>query len=159
MTVKLLRPRSSELFCSWQDCRSIGVISLFIFFNKEKSRRILQEWYQTKPYPSTREKKELAAATGLTTTQVGNWFKNRRQRQRGLTTEVTRSVCGSEFDQHSAQSVFFCPCDICLSLKEFSHFEIITIREAFTFQIKFRVLLLKSKEIRLTFVDILSLQS
>ncbi|XP_038548960.1 SIX homeobox 9 [Micropterus salmoides] len=49
---------------------------------KEKSRSILRECYHLKPYPSTREKRELAAATGLTTTQVSNWFKNRRQRDR-----------------------------------------------------------------------------
>ncbi|XP_023144157.1 SIX homeobox 9 [Amphiprion ocellaris] len=49
---------------------------------KEKSRTILREWYHRKPYPSTREKRELAAATGLTATQVSNWFKNRRQRDR-----------------------------------------------------------------------------
>lgn len=49
---------------------------------KEKSRRLLREWYHRKPYPSTREKRELAAATGLTSIQVSNWFKNRRQRDR-----------------------------------------------------------------------------
>nr|XP_046245155.1 SIX homeobox 9 isoform X2 [Scatophagus argus] len=49
---------------------------------KEKSRSMLREWYRQKPYPSTREKMELATATGLTTTQVSNWFKNRRQRDR-----------------------------------------------------------------------------
>ncbi|XP_028275448.1 SIX homeobox 9 [Parambassis ranga] len=49
---------------------------------KEKSRSILRGWYYHKPYPSTREKRELAAATGLTATQVSNWFKNRRQRDR-----------------------------------------------------------------------------
>ncbi|KAM8769148.1 SIX homeobox 9 [Acanthopagrus schlegelii] len=54
---------------------------------KEKSRSILREWYRHTPYPSTREKRELAGATGLTTTQVSNWFKNRRQRDR--TTDVT----------------------------------------------------------------------
>ncbi|XP_076591083.1 SIX homeobox 9 [Chaetodon auriga] len=62
---------------------------------KEKSRSILREWYHHKPYPSTREKRELAAATGLTTTQVSNWFKNRRQRDR--TTDVTvfqTAFCG-----------------------------------------------------------------
>ncbi|XP_049431914.1 SIX homeobox 9 [Epinephelus fuscoguttatus] len=51
---------------------------------KEKSRSILREWYRHKPYPSTREKQELAASTGLTTTQVSNWFKNRRQRDRNM---------------------------------------------------------------------------
>lgn len=49
---------------------------------KEKSRNILREWYTHNPYPTPREKRELAEATGLTTTQVSNWFKNRRQRDR-----------------------------------------------------------------------------
>lgn len=49
---------------------------------KEKSRTVLREWYAHNPYPSPREKRELAEATGLTTTQVSNWFKNRRQRDR-----------------------------------------------------------------------------
>lgn len=49
---------------------------------KEKSRNVLREWYSHNPYPSPREKRELAEATGLTTTQVSNWFKNRRQRDR-----------------------------------------------------------------------------
>ncbi|KRX40121.1 Homeobox protein six1b [Trichinella murrelli] len=47
---------------------------------KEKSRSILRDWYTHNPYPSPREKRDLAEATGLTTTQVSNWFKNRRQR-------------------------------------------------------------------------------
>ena len=49
---------------------------------KEKSRTVLRDWYSHNPYPSPREKRELAEATGLTTTQVSNWFKNRRQRDR-----------------------------------------------------------------------------
>ena len=49
---------------------------------KEKSRVILRQWYTKNPYPSPREKRQLAEQTGLTTTQVSNWFKNRRQRDR-----------------------------------------------------------------------------
>ncbi|ESO02228.1 hypothetical protein HELRODRAFT_142999, partial [Helobdella robusta] len=49
---------------------------------KEKSRSILKDCYKKNPYPSPREKKNLAENTGLTTTQVSNWFKNRRQRDR-----------------------------------------------------------------------------
>ena len=49
---------------------------------KEKSRNVLRDWYAHNPYPSPREKRELSEATGLTTTQVSNWFKNRRQRDR-----------------------------------------------------------------------------
>ncbi|XP_032363997.1 SIX homeobox 9 isoform X2 [Etheostoma spectabile] len=62
---------------------------------KEKSRSILREWYCHKPYPSTQEKWELAAATGLTTMQVSNWFKNRRQRDR--TPDVNGSVTVSRY--------------------------------------------------------------
>ncbi|KAJ1107023.1 hypothetical protein NDU88_004420 [Pleurodeles waltl] len=54
---------------------------------KEKSRGVLREWYIHNPYPSPREKRELAEATGLTTTQVSNWFKNRRQRDRAAETK------------------------------------------------------------------------
>lgn len=49
---------------------------------KEKSRAVLRDWYNHNPYPSPREKRELADGTGLTVTQVSNWFKNRRQRDR-----------------------------------------------------------------------------
>ncbi|VDP03352.1 unnamed protein product [Soboliphyme baturini] len=54
---------------------------------KEKSRSILRNWYAHNPYPSPREKRELADTTGLTTTQVSNWFKNRRQRDRAAETK------------------------------------------------------------------------
>ena len=49
---------------------------------KEKSRTILKDCYTRNPYPSPREKRALSDVTGLTTTQVSNWFKNRRQRDR-----------------------------------------------------------------------------
>ena len=49
---------------------------------KEKSRAILKEWYSKNPYPSPHTKRELANTAGLTATQVSNWFKNRRQRDR-----------------------------------------------------------------------------
>ncbi|XP_074764917.1 homeobox protein SIX1 isoform X2 [Athene noctua] len=45
---------------------------------KEKSRGVLREWYAHNPYPSPREKRELAEATGLTTTQGEH-----RKQQRG----------------------------------------------------------------------------
>ena len=49
---------------------------------KERTRSLLREWYLQDPYPNPAKKRELASATGLTPTQVGNWFKNRRQRDR-----------------------------------------------------------------------------
>lgn len=60
---------------------------------KEKSRSVLREWYTHNPYPSPREKRELAESTGLTTTQVSNWFKNRRQRDRAA---EHKDTCGSD---------------------------------------------------------------
>ncbi|EDO42933.1 predicted protein [Nematostella vectensis] len=49
---------------------------------KEKSRSILNKAYVDSPYPTPREKHELAKMTDLTVTQVSNWFKNKRQRVR-----------------------------------------------------------------------------
>ncbi|CAJ0582555.1 unnamed protein product, partial [Mesorhabditis spiculigera] len=49
---------------------------------REKSRHVLRDWYTRNPYPTPKEKKELAEVTHLTVTQVSNWFKNRRQRDR-----------------------------------------------------------------------------
>ncbi|KAG4070460.1 hypothetical protein HA402_005692 [Bradysia odoriphaga] len=60
---------------------------------KEKSRSVLRDWYTHNPYPSPREKRELAEGTGLTTTQVSNWFKNRRQRDRAA---EHKDIGGSE---------------------------------------------------------------
>ena len=49
---------------------------------KEKTRNLLREWYLQDPYPNPTRKRELANLTNLNPTQVGNWFKNRRQRDR-----------------------------------------------------------------------------
>jgi len=58
---------------------------------KERTRGLLREWYLQDPYPNPGKKRELAQATGLTPTQVGNWFKNRRQRDRAAAAK-NRSV-------------------------------------------------------------------
>nr|AVK72371.1 Six3/6b homeobox protein [Nemertoderma westbladi] len=60
---------------------------------KERTRNLLREWYLQDPYPNPQKKRELAGATGLTPTQVGNWFKNRRQRDRAAAAK--NSVNGS----------------------------------------------------------------
>lgn len=51
-----------------------------IYCFKERSRNTLKNCYQRNRYPTPDEKRLLAKRTGLTLTQVGNWFKNRRQR-------------------------------------------------------------------------------
>ncbi|XP_053953772.1 homeobox protein SIX6 isoform X1 [Anastrepha ludens] len=53
-----------------------------VYCFKEKSRNALKDWYMTNRYPTPDEKKTLAQKAGLTLTQVSNWFKNRRQRDR-----------------------------------------------------------------------------
>ncbi|XP_068242619.1 homeobox protein SIX6-like [Palaemon carinicauda] len=53
-----------------------------IYCFKEKSRIALKECYKQNRYPTPDEKRSLAKQTGLTLTQVSNWFKNRRQRDR-----------------------------------------------------------------------------
>ncbi|XP_078419453.1 homeobox protein SIX6 isoform X1 [Cetorhinus maximus] len=57
---------------------------------KERTRHLLREWYLQDPYPNPSKKRELAQATGLTPTQVGNWFKNRRQRDRAAAAKNSR---------------------------------------------------------------------
>nr|XP_046171782.1 homeobox protein SIX5-like [Oncorhynchus gorbuscha] len=53
-----------------------------VYCFKEKSRNALKECYKNNRYPTPDEKKNLANVTGLSLTQVSNWFKNRRQRDR-----------------------------------------------------------------------------
>ncbi|CAG7823141.1 unnamed protein product [Allacma fusca] len=53
-----------------------------VYCFKEKSRNALKECYRRNRYPTPDEKRSLAKMTGLTMTQVSNWFKNKRQRDR-----------------------------------------------------------------------------
>lgn len=53
-----------------------------VYCFKEKSRNSLKDMYKHNRYPTPDEKRQLAKKTGLTLTQVSNWFKNRRQRDR-----------------------------------------------------------------------------
>ncbi|EFA01346.1 homeobox protein six1 [Tribolium castaneum] len=53
-----------------------------VYCFKERSRNALKECYARNRYPTPDEKRALAKRTGLTLTQVSNWFKNRRQRDR-----------------------------------------------------------------------------
>ncbi|KAJ8280769.1 hypothetical protein GJAV_G00058770 [Gymnothorax javanicus] len=53
-----------------------------VYCFKEKSRNALRECYKSNRYPTPDEKRNLAKVTGLSLTQVSNWFKNRRQRDR-----------------------------------------------------------------------------
>ncbi|VDL87952.1 unnamed protein product [Schistocephalus solidus] len=52
------------------------------YFFQRRSRQLLKDCYAHNPYPSQREKVDLAKQVGLTRVQVSNWFKNRRHRDR-----------------------------------------------------------------------------
>ena len=50
---------------------------------KESSRSLLQEFFDKNPYPTPEEKRDLTRKSELSYSQVSNFFKNRRGRQRG----------------------------------------------------------------------------
>lgn len=54
-----------------------------LYWFKEKARNTLLESFKKNRYPSQEDKIELSKRTGLSKTQVSNWFKNKRQRDRG----------------------------------------------------------------------------
>ncbi|XP_062971905.1 homeobox protein SIX4 [Elgaria multicarinata webbii] len=62
-----------------------------VYCFKEKSRNALKELYKQNRYPSPAEKRNLAKITGLSLTQVSNWFKNRRQRDRNPSEPQSKS--------------------------------------------------------------------
>ncbi|XP_022705296.1 homeobox protein SIX6-like [Varroa jacobsoni] len=70
---------------------------------KERTRSLLREWYLQDPYPNPGKKRELAQATGLTPTQVGNWFKNRRQRDRAAAAK--NRLLQQQISQHQINSL------------------------------------------------------
>lgn len=74
-----------------------------IYCFKEKSRAALKDCYRINRYPTPDEKRSLAKKTGLTLTQVSNWFKNRRQRDR--TPPQAQSQNGRSDDCDSGLSV------------------------------------------------------
>ncbi|XP_064484444.1 homeobox protein SIX1-like [Ornithodoros turicata] len=62
-----------------------------VYCFKEKSRIALKECYKKERYPNPDQKRALAEKTGLTLTQVSNWFKNRRQRDHAPHRRVNNS--------------------------------------------------------------------
>ncbi|XP_019940479.1 homeobox protein SIX4a [Paralichthys olivaceus] len=62
-----------------------------VYCFKERSRNALKDLYTQNRYPSPAEKRNLAKITGLSLTQVSNWFKNRRQRDRNPSEAQSKS--------------------------------------------------------------------
>ncbi|KAK2507081.1 hypothetical protein MC885_018271 [Smutsia gigantea] len=71
-----------------------------VYCFKERSRAALKACYRGNRYPTPDEKRRLATLTGLSLTQVSNWFKNRRQRDR--TGGGGSTPCKSEADGNPA---------------------------------------------------------
>uniref|UniRef100_A0A914MNF0 Homeobox domain-containing protein n=1 Tax=Meloidogyne incognita TaxID=6306 RepID=A0A914MNF0_MELIC len=63
--------------------RSIWDGDELIYSFRKGARELLKEYYNQNIYPNSEEKRELERKTGLTDTQIQNWFKNRRQRSKG----------------------------------------------------------------------------
>ena len=59
---------------------------------KERTRSLLRQSYTEDPYPTPLKKHQLAQLTGLSATQVANWFKNRRQRDRAAQAKSSDST-------------------------------------------------------------------
>ncbi|CAF0973753.1 unnamed protein product [Rotaria sp. Silwood1] len=77
-----------------------------IYCFKEKSRQALKECYKQNRYPTPNEKRLLAKKTGLTLTQVSNWFKNRRQRDRTPRTQDLQTSLLNQAAYFAAGSVY-----------------------------------------------------
>ena len=56
---------------------------------------MLKESFARCRYPTPDERRRLAERTGLTVTQINNWYKNRRQRDRLPTSATTSSSSSS----------------------------------------------------------------
>ncbi|CAI9161433.1 unnamed protein product [Rangifer tarandus platyrhynchus] len=69
-----------------------------VYCFKERSRAALKACYRGNRYPTPDEKRRLATLTGLSLTQVSNWFKNRRQRDRTGGGGGGGAPCKSESD-------------------------------------------------------------
>ncbi|KAG8515306.1 Homeobox protein SIX5 [Galemys pyrenaicus] len=69
-----------------------------VYCFKERSRAALKACYRGNRYPTPDEKRRLATLTGLSLTQVSNWFKNRRQRDRTGAGGGGGAPCKSESD-------------------------------------------------------------
>uniref|UniRef100_A0A7E4W0R4 Homeobox domain-containing protein n=1 Tax=Panagrellus redivivus TaxID=6233 RepID=A0A7E4W0R4_PANRE len=53
-----------------------------IYSFTEKARGTLKKFYLQNKYPNADQKREISARTGLKITQISNWFKNKRQRDK-----------------------------------------------------------------------------
>nr|XP_056701776.1 homeobox protein SIX5 [Euleptes europaea] len=69
-----------------------------VYCFKRRSRAALRDSYGRSRYPTPEQKRRLARDTGLSLTQVSNWFKNRRQRDRGGARAGPRAPGKSESD-------------------------------------------------------------
>uniref|UniRef100_A0A673J9L2 Homeobox protein SIX4-like n=1 Tax=Sinocyclocheilus rhinocerous TaxID=307959 RepID=A0A673J9L2_9TELE len=89
-----------------------------VYCFKERSRNALKDLYKQNRYPSPAEKRNLAKITGLSLTQVSNWFKNRRQRDRNPSEAQSKSESDgnhSTEDESSKgqESLSPCPMSTC----------------------------------------------
>ncbi|XP_069824303.1 homeobox protein SIX6-like [Dendropsophus ebraccatus] len=85
-TVSYIRPAIDEQILT-KSAKSEG-INRTSHCLKENTRKLLRECYLRNPYPSPAQKRHLSYMTGLRPTQVTNWYKNRRQRDRAVSSRT-----------------------------------------------------------------------
>ncbi|XP_013780013.2 homeobox protein SIX1-like [Limulus polyphemus] len=85
-----------------------GEATVYCF--KERYRQMLRECYNRNRYPTPDEKRLLVKKTGLSLSQVSNWFKNRRQRN-GTRTRIisTTTLPPSSSDELSLTTELITP--------------------------------------------------
>lgn len=63
-----------------------------VYCFKVTSRTILKDSYRANRYPTAEDKQVLAVKTGLNVTQINNWYKNRRQRDKPVTSPSSKQL-------------------------------------------------------------------
>ncbi|XP_036405225.1 homeobox protein SIX4-like [Megalops cyprinoides] len=84
-----------------------------VYCFKEKSRDALKASYRRNKYPSPGEKRNLARITGLSLTQVSNWFKNKRQRDKNTPEAKSKSESDGSASSEEECSKGLRPLSIC----------------------------------------------
>ncbi|KAI0884333.1 uncharacterized protein GGS22DRAFT_165415 [Annulohypoxylon maeteangense] len=78
-----------------QPTKAVQISRKRTYSRSVRKTHLLRTWYSCHldhPYPSEEEKESLAQRSGLSRTQVGDWFSNARRRQRMSTRTVDKMI-------------------------------------------------------------------
>jgi len=83
-------------------CRSVVYVQARERTVQVGARSLLTESFDRCRYPTPDERRRLAQRTGLTLTQINNWFKNRRQRHKSM--QPPHTVASSSLSSSSSSA-------------------------------------------------------